>query len=51
MGQDIKDKKVYLRPLEEEHLEKTFSWVQSVEFRESFKILFIPFIRKNNFCK
>jgi RimJ/RimL family protein N-acetyltransferase len=39
MGQDIKDKKVYLRPLEEEHLEKTFSWVQSVEFRESFNFI------------
>lgn len=39
MGQDIKDKKVYLSSFGKEHLEKTFSWVQRVEFRESFNFI------------
>ena len=39
MGQNIKDKKVYLRSFGKEHLEKTFSWVQRVEFRESFNFI------------
>jgi RimJ/RimL family protein N-acetyltransferase len=39
MGQNIKDKKVYLCSLGKEHLEKTFSWVQRAEFRESFNFI------------
>ena len=39
MGQNMNDKLVCLQPFGEEHLEKTFVWVQRVEFRKSFNFL------------
>ena len=39
MGQNMKNKKVYLHPFGGEHLEKTFMWVQREEFRKSFNFI------------
>lgn len=39
MGQNMNDKLVCLQPFGEEHLEKTFVWVQREEFRKSFNFI------------